>query len=1002
MKTYFSSNPKNYFWHLIRNLFLGVLFILSSNALNGQTFECGSEFSNDVPIQGAGSCIDNLANLDPKCVKIKFHVINNTSGNTENLPDEILLQLIEKVNLIFGNTKIRFSIGYNCTHRATLTNITSDVIFRELIGDVTPGNFNPNPSLNWDQNAINIFFFQQSIFPSPYRSFRHYPVVYMGEFLSALNTSIAIHELGHALSLNHTFGDGNNGIISNSSGWECKDGSNAATTGDLITDTPADPFTQDINPMDGIFDTPNNCNHNPPNTLKDNCNDDASAWNIPFDNLMSYYNCGTAITPCQSIAMHNRLLEVTNLVMDCNDDLFNYPPCVNIIINQNTTWTNQTLHMCPNQRIIVYPPYTLTIENCTITKGNRPPPNPNCPTLVNNGNWDGIYVGDVSFPISGSISALNYGPGPGNILIINSGSVIEYSNNGIVAGGTYGNVIVQNSTFQHNGRITKVFGSGSINFYNSILNVDAPTPFGTAIQENKIHAISSNVFLGGLTKLENFGSPDKIGINSTNGKVGISGSIIKNFEYSIFKDLGGNLNVFGSKFYGAPLYNKSSSVKVRNSYFETSVKSEGNSIGTYSGNHFKGDLYLSSPQQSNLVKENYFTNCLFALDKNNKLSDAICNRWNNDIAVDAIATALPMSWGTKSIPSGNKWEGPIKPKMYSQVNITNYYKSQDNNHIFDFKNPFNGEPSNQVADVNCQYTVPPSGLGNEGTTGVGNEGQVLNPDTTVNWANLNNEYDELMIAISNLEANLSSTSGEQLLTLQDNIENLKITAGQIVNEALQQITVEGDQYLAGLWYSRAGNISNLYQSILTDIYNSSWSSAISLATISNSDLPEIAGDKFNFILALNYLNSLEDNGTSATNLSETQLSSLIDLCDNSFGDYTATLRTFLNIQYGIIIVAPNSLVQRNKNERSDPGSKQQMDIVIYPNPNHGNFSLVYSSSINPKEITITDLNGIKVFYSNNPQKLIDLPVSITQGIYILYYKLSGDDAILSKKLILIK
>lgn len=397
-----------------------------------------------------------------------------------------------------------------------------------------------------------------------------YPVVYLGEFLNAKDSHISAHELGHALSLMHTFGPGN-GALTQKVYWECKDGSNSATTGDNITDTGADPLTQDlVPPFDNIPDTRLSCYQQLPNSYKDYCEDDITPWNIPFDNVMSYYKCGSEFTPCQSVAMHNRVTNITShLKMNCSDDLFNSPPCADIIISQETTWVNQVINMCPNQRIIINPPGKLIIDHCTITKGNRPPPNPNCPTLINNGNWDGIYVGNISFPIPGAISGLIFGPIPGNILTIKSGSVIEYSNNGIVTGGTFGNIIIQSSTFQHNGRIAKAIGSGNISFYNSTLNVDPfTTPFGTPVTFKQIEAIGSNIYFGSLTKLENFGLPNITGINSTNGKVGIIGSTIKNFEYSIYKDLGGNLEVFGSKFYGAPLYNKSNSIRVRKSYFE--------------------------------------------------------------------------------------------------------------------------------------------------------------------------------------------------------------------------------------------------------------------------------------------------------------------------------------------------------------------------------------------------------------------------------------------------
>jgi hypothetical protein len=450
-----------------------------------------------------------------------------------------------------------------------------------------------------------------------------------------------------------------------------------------------------------------------------------------------------------------------------------------------------------------------------------------------------------------------------------------------------------------------------------------------------------------------------------------------------------------------PDYNKSSSIKVRNSYFEKLVKSEGNATGTYSGNHFKGDLYLFSPQQSNLVKENYFTNCLFGLDKNNRLSDAICNRWTNDIAVDASATELPQSWGTLSIPSGNKWEGSLRPQMYSQgISITNYHKSGNNNHIFNYNLPFKGAGSD--GEVNCQYLPPPSGFGNGGTTGVGEDGQPLIPEVPVDWTSLNNQYVQIITSISNLEANLANTSGQQLLALQDDIENLRVTAGQLINEAIQHLVEDGDQSLAVLWFSRAGNISNVYQAILSAIYNSQWSTAIASSVILNEDSPEVAEDKSNFIAAINYLNNLAVNETPIDNLNESQLNSLIDLCDNSFGDYTAILRTFLNIQYGIIITSPEALIQRSRKEGSIIVAEKPFEIVISPNPNNGRFTLIKSSQMQVSELSITDLNGSKVYSSNRIMDFIELPSIIGQGVYILKYKFIGDTKEYSKKLILIK
>ena len=54
------------------------------------------------------------------------------------------------------------------------------------------------------------------------------------------------------------------------------------------------------------------------------------------------------------------------------------------------------------------------------------------------------------------------------------------------------------------------------------------------------------------------------------------------------------------------------------------------------------------------------------------------------------------------------------------------------------------------------------------------------------------------------------------------------------------------------------------------------------------------------------------------------------------------------------------------------------------------------------ELSITDLNGSKVYSSNRIMDFIELPSIIGQGVYILKYKFIGDTKEYSKKLILIK
>lgn len=108
---------------------------------------------------------------------------------------------------------------------------------------------------------------------------------------SALNSEVLAHELGHVLGLAHTHETGY--------GAELVNGSNCATAGDLICDTPADPNLGISGNVD--YQT---CNYT--GTATD-------ANNQPYapmvNNIMSYapWNCQNAFTPGQFNVMHYTL-----------------------------------------------------------------------------------------------------------------------------------------------------------------------------------------------------------------------------------------------------------------------------------------------------------------------------------------------------------------------------------------------------------------------------------------------------------------------------------------------------------------------------------------------------------------------------------------------------------------------------------------------------------------------------------------------------------------------
>ncbi len=99
------------------------------------------------------------------------------------------------------------------------------------------------------------------------------------------------HEMGHCLGLLHTF--------ETASGTECPDGSNCASAGDLVCDTPADYGGSENNNGAG-------CTHTGTQTI--DCNGGTFGYTPPTTNIMSYWwFCYSQFTAGQAARMYNTI-----------------------------------------------------------------------------------------------------------------------------------------------------------------------------------------------------------------------------------------------------------------------------------------------------------------------------------------------------------------------------------------------------------------------------------------------------------------------------------------------------------------------------------------------------------------------------------------------------------------------------------------------------------------------------------------------------------------------
>lgn len=239
--------------------------------------------------QGVGG-FNSVNECYGKTFSVVAWVLTDTAGNP-NFDQETLQLAIDSTNNYFGNICVDFKI---CEFNV-LPNHAQDTIYKG-------GDDSEITQMYRRENVINLYFFTDIIdtlpgTPSPcgYAPLGSFTVPQDEPMRDAIflekacfDQSVFMHEIGHYFGLYHTW-------EVDEFGRELNDGSNCATTGDLICDTDADPYpTGSV----GV-----NCNYSGPLDVATGL-----YYTPPVCNIMTYWT-----SPCRqsfTVGQYNRMLSI--------------------------------------------------------------------------------------------------------------------------------------------------------------------------------------------------------------------------------------------------------------------------------------------------------------------------------------------------------------------------------------------------------------------------------------------------------------------------------------------------------------------------------------------------------------------------------------------------------------------------------------------------------------------------------------------------------------------
>ena len=695
-----------------------------------------------------------------------------------------------------------------------------------------------------------------------------------------------------------------------------------------------------------------------------------------------------------------------------------------ITISINTTWTNEERQLTNNQKIIITNGATLTMVDCYLHRKSL------CP-----GYWDGIYL----------VTAEN---GAKAGLIVNDGTRIEYSRNGIQAVNGFSQITLDDAKMSDNGTIINARDNWPFaNYYNPFTSYAvssrdgggptspydigcdellSPAPPKVVIRNHcvlkvlengnnsvdpakwptqistlgaELNVINSDILNGVSTEDRHLAA-----IAASRGKCKIMGDSIDGFWIGIYKGtdqsalcVSEGLVLTGSKIkntdltddpYYAPgwaVLNVSANAMIKANVIEGNVWSLGTSYGNLMRNNIKNGNDAEVPKPSVYLIGPRVSFSVF------------------DNKFDGIATEYDMN-NNLTYATCNFWEDEV----YAVVaGAQNYFPrswgtlSRSSGNVW-WTNQ--SEMYNLSAyDNNFDYYYKPitheifnwyDGFTEHSTSNPNtycayawpSDATELDPEEyVVDIEDLTEQYEETQEAIESIIGHMDTT----VLTVKEELAYLKSKLSDLVGQGLLFHTTRDDDFWVDQVDSNVVELLGLnYLWYGGDMYS------ITEHLDSNPD-----PDAEALFDAANKMSDYLNNGKNLCNLTALQVDTLQTFAESSFGNYTNILRNYLFMMYDVFIPwegqSPlDSILSRSPiYSPSDKPAGVSFDYVVGPNPFTDVLqihSLQRALEVGSNNISIYSLDGILLFSATLAGDSGNINLSTLEpGFYIV--KIENED-----------